>query len=42
MRYAVTREDKLAALKKLGNLETPVKNWEELKQEIEQGMLSKK
>ncbi len=42
MRYAVSREDKLAAVKKLGDLKAPVKNWEELKEEIEQGMLNKK
>lgn len=41
MRYAVSREDKLTAVKKLGDLETPVKNWKELKKEIEQGMLNK-
>ena len=34
-------EDKLAAVKKLGDLETPVKNWEELKEEIEKGMLKR-
>lgn len=42
MRYAVTREDKLAAVKKLGELKTPVKSWEEMKKEIEQGMFNNK
>lgn len=41
LRYAVSREDKLAAVKKLAGLETPVRNWEELKDEIAQGMLNK-
>jgi len=33
-------KDKLAAVKKLGDLETPVKNWGELKKEIGQGLLT--
>ncbi len=41
LRYAVSREDKLAAVKKLAGLETSVRNWEELKEEIAQGMLNK-
>ncbi|MBM4236182.1 MAG: Arc family DNA-binding protein [Firmicutes bacterium] len=32
-------EEKLTALKKLGELETPVKRWKELKKEIAQGMI---
>jgi NTP pyrophosphatase (non-canonical NTP hydrolase) len=39
LRYAVSREDKLAAVEKLAGLETPVKNWEDLKKEIAQGMI---
>ena len=42
MRYAVSQKDKLAAVKKLGELKTPVKNWEEIKKEIELGMLNNK
>ncbi len=41
LRYAVSREDKLAAVKKLAGLETPVRNWEELKDEIAHGLLNK-
>lgn len=39
LRYVVSREDKLDAVKKLAGLEAPVRNWEELKAEITQGML---
>lgn len=41
LRYTVSREDKLAAVKKLAGLKTPVKNWEDLKKEIALGMLNK-
>ncbi len=41
MRFAISQEDKLEAVKKLGNIETTVKNWEEMKKEIEQGMFKK-
>ncbi len=36
-KYAVTREEKIKEAQKMFKLELPIKNWDEMKREIEEG-----
>ncbi len=36
-KYAVTREEKIKEAQKMFKLELPIKNWDEMKGEIEEG-----